>query len=480
LKRNILVTTLIGVAALLAPAAASASGTPSHADAVRALQNAKSAFAEPLSTAVSPDRDATVALRNLAVALPALSGADKREAQGLLSRPTDKSDRNYFGKEAAGSPVCDANFCVHWTDVKQNAPESEAFLGEVEQSIAFSYGVENGVLGWQKAKSDGTKGARNGVGGDGQVDVYITNLGKRLYGYAAPDPRQKGSRRYAYLVLDNDYKGFPSSPLNSLKVTVAHEYNHILQFNYDTYQDTWLFEDTATWMEEQVYPEINDYLNYLPAFARGSQTPMTGTDIKIYSEAVFNHWLSGHYGQQVIRDVWAASEAGVKPAHLATAAYTAGTTQNGGAAFSDEFGSFAAATAEWQSSPYFPDHTVYPEVRRKGTLGKNPQQVVLDNTSFRLVNVKAGSGPVTLKVKAQRGTASTIALVARTGPVDAGTVTPVVKQLPKGGKGTVTLPAGSYDRVTAAIINSDGRTRGFRQGQRVYTGDNSKYKYSLG
>ena len=49
-----------------------------------------------------------------------------------------------------------------------------------------------------------------------------------------------------------------------MQVTVAHEYNHILQFNYDVFEDVWLFEDTATWAEEQVYPGINDYLNYLP------------------------------------------------------------------------------------------------------------------------------------------------------------------------------------------------------------------------
>lgn len=480
LKRHRILISALAAAALLAPAAASAS-TPSHADAVAALQEARAAFAGELSSGGAPDRDPTLALRDLAVALPALKGADRREATDLLSRPTDKKDRDYFGKEAAGSPVCDANFCVHWTDEKKNAPVSNDFIGEVQASVTTSYGIENDTLGWQRAKSDGSKGARNGVGGDGQVDVYITNLGKQLYGFAAPDPGQNGSRRYAYLVLDNDYRGFPSTPLDSLKVTVAHEYNHVLQFNYDTYQDLWLFEDTATWMEEQVYPEINDYINYLPAFAKGTEVPMTGTDIKIYSEATFNHWLSGHYGQAAVRDVWAASQAGVNPKHLATAAYTAGVTANGGRPFADEFGDFAAATAEWNSSPYFPDAQVYPEVRRRGTLGKNPQKVTLDNTSFRLVKVRAGGGPVTLKVKAQKGTTSTIALVGRTGPVDGGTVTTALKQLPKGGTGTVTLDDTSgFSRVTAAIINSDGRSKGFSHGQRRYSGDNSKYKYSLG
>ena len=91
-----------------------------------------------------------------------------------------------------------------------------------------------------------------------------------------PIPGRRGFKRYAYLVLDNDYIGFPTPPTESMQVTVAHEYNHILQFNYDVFEDVWLFEDTATWAEEKVYPAINDYLNYLPAFAAKPQVPMTG------------------------------------------------------------------------------------------------------------------------------------------------------------------------------------------------------------
>ncbi len=480
MKPTIALTAALVAAALIAPgAAAAAAPAPDHGDAVVALQTARAAFATELST---PDRDVSSALRELAVALPALHGSQRRQAVDLLRRPSDKSDRDYFGKEASGSPICDESFCVHWTEQeRRNAPASQQFLAEVQTSLTTSFDVENGSLGWQRAKSDGSRGARHGVGGDGQVDVYITDLGKQLYGYAAPDPGQKGTRRYAYLVLDNDYRGFSSSPIKSLKVTVAHEYNHVLQFNYDTFQDLWLFEDTATWMEEQVYPEIDDYLIYLPAFAQGSELPMTGRSIKVYAEAVFNHWLSGRYGAQVIRDVWAASQAGVKPKHLATAAYTAGSAANGGKPFADEFGEFAAATAEWRSSSFFPDASAYPNVRRHGTLKSKPQKVVLNNTSYRLVKVRPVDGPVTLKVRASGGTTSTIALIGREGPAVGGTVTTAITQLPRGGSGTVTLDdAAKYSRITAAVINGDGRSNGFRRGERRYTGDGTGYKYWLG
>jgi hypothetical protein len=332
-------------------------------------------------------------------------------------------------------------------------------------------------------EKDRKRGARHGKGSDGQVDVYVTDLGKQLYGYATTDPGQRGAKRFAYLVLDNDYIGFPSAPLDSLRVTVAHEYNHILQFNYDVYQDGWLFESTATWAEEQVYPTINDYLNYLPRFAKASDKPMTNPrDIKIYAEAVWNHWLSARFGREVVRDTWAASSAGVKPKHLAEAAYTKAIKQRGGDSFSAEFGGFAAATAEWRSNPVFPDSAAYPDMRRKGTAGAKTQKVTLDNTSYRLADVKGGgSAPVTLKVSAPKGVASSLSLVGRVGPVDSGTVGIVTKNLPKGGSGTVTLDnPGAYDRVTAVIVNADAMSKRFdRRGSRIYPSDNSKYKYSV-
>jgi hypothetical protein len=468
--------------ALILPASASASGgNVSHAQATKALEAAQALFQEPLSTAGAPSRDATTVLRDLAVAMPALNRAERRQGRRILQRPTDKGARDYFGKEAPDSPVCSPNFCVHWTDKGKNAPTSQAFLNEVGASVETSYAVENGTLGWKRAKSDGKHGERHGQGGQGQVDVYVTNLGKSLYGYAAPDPGQQGSKRYAYLVLDNDYVGFPSPPIESLKVTVAHEYNHILQFNYDTFEDVWLFESTATWSEQQVYPDINDYLNYLPSFAKGSESPMTSAKIKIYSEAVWNHFLTAKFGPEVIRDTWAASAAGVKPKHLATAAYTKSLGQHGGAGFSTELGEFFAATAEWQSSPLFPDSAVYPPVRRHGKAGAKTQKVTLDNTSFRLADVStASSAPITLKVKAPKGVASTLALVGRVGPEDAGAVTTQVAQLPKGGTGTVTLDNPSqFNRVTAVIANTDGFSNRFSRKGRIYPSDNSKYKYSV-
>lgn len=59
---------------------------------------------------------------------------------------------------------------------------------------------------------------------------------------------------------------FLSSDL--LKVTIAHEFFHVIQFGYQGYfagydQDINFAEGTAVWVEEYVYDEVNDYYDYL-------------------------------------------------------------------------------------------------------------------------------------------------------------------------------------------------------------------------
>ena len=471
MNRSLAVLVSLAATTLIAlPAAASDRG-----EAERALDRAEALFAsggaatQSAPAAAAGSRDATAIMRDLAVALPALERSDRRRAGAIMARPDELGDPDNFGKEAPDSPVCDANFCVHWSESGSAAPsdaDSDAngtpdYIEEVVEATATSYAVENGSLGWRDAVSDGTLGARKGRGGDGQVDVYVTSLGRGLFGYATPDFFERGRSRAAYLVIDNDYKGFGGSPLELMRATIAHEYNHILQFAYDTLQDLWMFESTATYMEEQVFPDIDDYLNFLPSFASGSLRPMateSRRDSKVYGSAVWNHWLSGRYGDGVIREAWEVSPH-VKPKDFAVAAYESAIATASGPSFSQEFASFAAATAEWNSSPAFPDSAFYPEMRRRGKLGESARRFDLDHTAYRLMHVpKTGSGTMRLEVKADRGVRSAIALVGRTGPIDAGAVDTVSDFSSRGGKLAVELPAfESYDRVTAVLINADGR-----------------------
>jgi hypothetical protein len=222
-------------------------------------------------------------------------------------------------------------------------------------------------------------------------------------------------------------------------------------------------------MEDQVYTQINDYLQYLNRWRDLTAQPITqfqtsmsldaGTSIKVYGSAVWNHWLANRYGRDVVRTAW---ERSVAAKSFAPAAYNAAIRAKGGESFFDEFSRFAAATAEWQSPDSgFPEGSTYPEVRRAGDLEVDGDggSAKLDHTAYVLADVKgAGADRIKLAVSVPPGTAGAVALIGDTGGK------PVVKitELPKGGIGVVTLnDPGDFQRLTAALINADTRQRGF-------------------
>jgi hypothetical protein len=489
LKRplNLLVPLL--AALLLTPATTTAAPPAARADrALEAAEQLLSPSVTAASTATS-GREATLVLRDLARTLPELGRSDRRRAREILARPVDKDDPegDYFGREAAASPICDSHFCVHWSKKPRHAPATADgdssgvpdFPEAVLAAAATSYAIENTALGWRDAKSDGNRGARNGRGGAGQVDIYLLDLGRQLFGYATTDTRRPRRTEPGYLVIDNDYRGFGGNPLELMQATMAHEYNHVLQFNYDVYLDDWMFESTATWTEEKVFPEINDYLRFTKAFSRFPWFPMAeprSAGVKLYGSALWNHWLDGRLGPATIRKAWEAGAA-VKPRDFAVAAYERAIGEMGGGSFSRQFAAFAAATAEINSDPIFPDAGLYQKVRRSGQLGPKPRKLKLNHTAYRLYRVRA-AGTAKLIVKVRRGTRSAVALVGRRGASTGGEIEIASKYLGRGGRAAVELAdAGSYDKVTAVLINADGRVRG---SSRTYTRDRRTFRARIG
>ena len=442
---------------------------------------------------VQSGRELSGVLRTLAEKLPELKGGERRRAERILARPTqgqanDFDDKVYEVPEAA--PHCGAHFCVHYVPTTENAPPMtdadgngrpdyvEATLREFENV----YEVENARMGWQPPRSDGTAGDPEGRS---RTDVYLANLGPGgAYGYAAADPNQEGKQWFAYLVLDNDYTddAFRSrypNPLHPLQVTAAHEYNHVLQYGYDGLQDPWMIESTATWMEDKVYDDVNDYRYYLGEWARRTQQPLTqfvppgsgDSNVKVYGDAVFNRWIDSRFGQDVIRR---AFEVSLETQDFAPAAYEKALNERG-SSFFDVFAQFAADTAEWRAanSP-FEEGSTFPDVQRSlDGRPLKPQNVsgkrgdfasgVLDHTAYALVPVDpVGQNSLTAAAVLPRGVAGAVALVGRTGDETTGTAVRQIKLLPNGGAGRVVLDnAGGFARVTAVIINADAAVSGY-------------------
>lgn len=419
-------------------------------------------------------------------AIPALSSpfqkpfiAPQPRPTETRGRPTDSHDPNrnaYSVPEAPRSPACSEFFCVHWVDQGLDAPKLTDgngdgvpnYVDKVLETAEHVHQIENEKLGWREPKSDGRRG-----GGLSKTDIYLSQIGGELFGYAAPDRGQISNskrvprRLFGYLVLDNDYSAFEfpgTKPTQDLQVTIAHEYNHILQFGYDAYQDPWFAESTATWMEDQVYNGIDDYLRYVGRWVHRFDTPLTTSSIKEYGSAVWNQWLARRYDRSLIRKAWARA-IHTRPGGFSVGVYDAVLKAAGPSDFSRDFTRFAAAVAEWRTGHGFRESERFPDMPRQGQLKLDAplETRLLNHTTFATLQVVARSGrAVVAQVIAPRGTASGLALVGRLGTERRGDTVTKIDFTRRGGVLRAQLgDPGRYSRITAVVVNADAEANGF-------------------
>lgn len=505
MKRLLATLVLALCAATPAAAAPSPVQRPTHAQAHAALAHVQALQG---GRGVRTGYELSPALQRLYVSLPSLGAADRGAAEELLARPddgqADPPDTHKWSAAAAATAqqICGGHFCIHWVKVSGDAPDltdsdHNGVPDYVDQMLAILdtevYPCENGAgptdcsggrpgLGWRAPAPD------QGLGGSDLVDVYIEDLyaNEHVYGYTAVDPGQSQDPtvpHHAYMVLDKDYSRYGAdggaSGVGAERVTAAHEYNHVLQNAYDYLEDEWMFESTAVHVEDEVYPAVNDYLNYVSSWVGATAVPLTAGasgGLKEYGSAVWNDWLAHRFGPTVVRSAWERSPAA---GDFAPDAYGAAIVAAGGGDFSNEFDRFAAAVSEWNvPGSGFPDP--YPDVQRVGTLAVETQTSPFDlaHTTFALFDVPIPQGsPSVIRLTATlpAGTAGAVALMGRTGPDPAaGIVTSSLTPLPVGGVGAAQLDNPSqFGRITAVVVNSDPSHSTFDQqaGDYTYTRD---------
>ena len=231
--------------------------------------------------------------------------------------------------------------------------------------------VENEKLGWREPKSDGRSG-----GGSGKTDIYLSQIGGELFGYAAPTaarrPRSTGFRAGCTATSSSTTTTAPSSSrgrrrLEDLQVTLAHEYNHILQFGYDAYQDPWFAESSATWMEDQVYNGIDDYLRYVRRWVqplRNAADHELDQGVRLGRlEPVAGAPLRGRGRPQGL----GAGDPRSARRLLGRRLRARRSARAGRSELSHDFARFAAAVAEWRTGKGFRESGLFPDMPRQGT-----------------------------------------------------------------------------------------------------------------
>ncbi|MFN8233703.1 MAG: MXAN_6640 family putative metalloprotease [Actinomycetota bacterium] len=394
-------------------------------EAEYALARARSLFHPEASAArygdvTAPRRlDATLVLRDLAIRQRALHGAKLERARAILGRPTEgNDDPSDDGYSVPALNTCGQHACVTWVPTSPDAPDDADADGDqipdwVEQTaqvVEEVWDAEVGDLGYRAPKDDS---ASSDHGPDGKLDVYIANLGDDgLYGYCTSDDPNLGpgsSYEYwdtsAYCVVDDDYREFPLPGLPSLQVTVAHEFFHAVQFAYDAFEDAWLMEGTASWMEDEVYTDVNDNLQYLAdSQLSHPEKPLdfgTQNYLGWYGSWIFFRFLEEYIADQpdpsIVRAAWEAADG----AQGGPDKYSAAAI---GAALKQRKWEFRWAYADFGAWNLNPDATyaegeAYPSPPLAGKLtvrsarpNLGPYVLTMDHMTTGYVRLKPGSG----------------------------------------------------------------------------------------
>ncbi|MBL7052661.1 MAG: T9SS type A sorting domain-containing protein [Candidatus Marinimicrobia bacterium] len=151
-----------------------------------------------------------------------------------------------------------------------------------------------------------------------EIDIYFEDTG--AYGWTEKDQEKdafenefgRRTRWTSFIRIDNDFppEDFFTSYYEALKVTIAHELFHVFQFGIGTWEFTdgerEFLEGNAVWMEDFAFPEVNDYLDYLPGYFDDPTRDISTYD---YEFGIFYTFLVGYFGDlSFMANLWAQIE----------------------------------------------------------------------------------------------------------------------------------------------------------------------------
>lgn len=280
-------------------------------------------------------------------ACPTVAIRDAME-DGRLSPPARPDRRAVAPSDAV--TVDTEHFHLEGMDYEATEEELQT-LGDI---FEFVWSAEIDEHGWNQPR--GTDA--------GKMDIYLAALEEWHLGYTS-----KYDDGSPYIVLNADMSFTDQTTEDAWRVTAAHEFHHGVQFTYDNNAAGWWMESTATWMEDEVYDDIDDYFTYLrstqwPAYPEISLVASNGWHE--YGSVLWNKYLSENYGgHDAIQAIWEGCVE--ENAKDATTAYLA----EQGVAYDDAFMDFSARNATMQG---YEEAAGYGEVRRLESVSTYPAE----------------------------------------------------------------------------------------------------------
>ena len=147
------------------------------------------------------------------------------------------------------------------------------------------------------------------------IDIYIGNtqaFNKAENSYVTVSNLYAGyataySNKTPYFVINPDLE------LDILKVAIAHEFFHTIQYAYGLGEVTneiwnkniWFLEATATMMEDEVFNDVNDYIQYIDYYAKNTNLSIEYHNLEVeYGKVVFAKYLKEKYGIDFIKSLF--------------------------------------------------------------------------------------------------------------------------------------------------------------------------------
>lgn len=237
-------------------------------------------------------------------------GFERKSGLATLSlRPTDPGGGIDGNQHLLPKLYNTTRFILHWTDngssvdhVPPQDLDGNGIPDIVEgfaEAFEYVWNFEINTTNFPAPPSDEAEpnDARN-RNPDERYDVFIYYFG--YWGYAYPE-QWPDSPSYSYIGVRNSL-GNPELR----QAVAAHEFFHAIQFVYDCNEETWWMETTATYMEDEVYPSINDNYQYLPKWFQFCDT--YGLEYTNgwheYGNFIFAKRLSEDFGDEIIKEIW--------------------------------------------------------------------------------------------------------------------------------------------------------------------------------
>lgn len=273
--------------------------------------------------------------------------ADEEEPIKCLTFEINKSDRNIknldqilveFDSTGRPSTQCVAHsksgrFAVHYDtsginmvprlDLDKNGIPD--FVDSALFFLEYSYKVLIDSIGFKPPPTD------SGRGGSDAWDFYLLQLGTGYYydvayGFTMVELEIKDTipsifpRFTAFSILDNDFSPTDSAFFDNgtkkptfretgflgLKITLAHEFHHIVQFGYGDPSFPSFNEMTSTYIESRVFPETRDYLQYIRSLFNNFSKYIISENnyVNGYRYTIYLQFLQRKFGDAVIKDLW--------------------------------------------------------------------------------------------------------------------------------------------------------------------------------